>query len=276
MLQIPSWLAGPRLQMVNLVVFFTVIVATVDYPNPLPYVALAVALSGGLDLVVSRARYGGWRVPWSSLIGSLGIFLMVDGSQLLPFLLLPVLMVGSKHLIRWDEEHLFNPNNFAACVLLLVGLVRVGVNDWGAAPQSVGLMLLFGSISTYRAKRLDLAVAYLAFSWIAYWIVAQFQGWGLATVWQFSFAPLQILVGFFAITDPATSPSGRLAKVLWGLVIALIGVPATLAGHPEAPLFALLAAAPQRRLVSRLARDVKELVSSRRRPPRAVAGGEGG
>jgi hypothetical protein len=198
----------------------------------------------------------------------------------LPFVLLPLLMVGSKHLLRWRGKHLFNPNNFAASLLLLLYLVRVGVNDWGAAPQTVFLMLLFGSIATSRVRRLDLAVSYLLLSFGVYWAIAAAQGWGLATVWQFAWSPIQVVIGFFAITDPATSPEGlaippapagstrlqRLAwkarrwprasadKLLWALLLVLLGVPATLAGRVEAPIFALFLGAPQRHFVTYLVR----------------------
>lgn len=245
-----AWLKGPKLQFLNLSILFSVILLTIDYPNPPLYIALNVGLGATLDAILSRWRFGGWRMPWPTMVGSLGISLVVDGFGLLPFILLPLLMVASKHLIRWRGKHLFNPNNFAASVLLLLYMVRVGVNDWGAAPQTLALMLLFGTISISRVKRLDLALFYIVFSFAAYGAIALLKGWGPATVFTFAFAPLNVIIGFFAITDPATSPDDRRAKALWALLIVLIAVPATLTGRAEAPVFALLAAAPQRHLIT--------------------------
>ena len=251
---IRAWFVGPKLQFANLLVLFLVVELTLDYPNPLPYVALCVITAALADGLLSRWRYGGWRIPWPSMVGALGITLLVDGFGPLAFVLLGLIMVVSKHAIRWRGKHLFNPNNLAACVLIVAGLVRVGVNDWGAAPQVLALMFLFGTIATTRVGKFDLAIFYLALSFTAYALVSWWQGWSLATAWMFALSPVQVMVGLFAITDPATSPTGTLEKLLWAGLIVLVGVPATLAGYPEAPLFALLVVAPQRHLVTYLVR----------------------
>lgn len=245
---------GPKLQFLNLFIFYVVVNLTLDFPNPVHYVATAVGVAAVLDGLVSRWRFGGWRIPWPSMVAALGASMLIDGFGIVPFLLLPVLMVASKHLIRFRGRHLFNPNNFAVSILILLTFVRIGVNDWGAAPQAVALMLFFGITATTRVDRLDLAVSYLAMSFLAYWAIAAYQGWSLATVWMFALSPVQVMIGFFAITDPATSPSGRVEKYVWAALIVLLGIPATLAGRVEAPVFALLVAAPQRHVVTWLVR----------------------
>lgn len=254
LLRLKAFTKGPRLQLINLLTFFVVVNLTLDYPNPIPFVAIAVGTAGALDAVASRWRFGEWRIPWPTLVGALGICLVVDGIAWTTFALLGGLMVAGKHLIRWRGRHLFNPNNLASAILLVAGLVRVGVNDWGAAPQALLLMLLFGTIATLRVDRFDLAVEYIGLSLAAYAFVAFAQGWGPATVVAFALSPLQVMIGFFAITDPATSPSGRLEKLLFACLLVLLAVPATLAGRPEAPIFALLAAAPQRHAIAWLVR----------------------
>lgn len=255
-------LRGPRLQLLNLAVFLTVVELTLDFPNPLVYVLLAVGLAAALDGVASRARYGEWRVPWASMVAATGASLLIDGRDAWAFVLLPVLLVGSKHLIRWRGQHLFNPNNFAIAVLLVAGLARVGVNEWGAAPQALALIVLFGTIATSRVKRFDLALAYLGFSGLVYFALAQAYGWSAATAFAFAFSPLHVMMGFFAITDPATSPAGRIEKLVFAALIVLLGVPGVLGGRAEAAVFALLVAAPQRHLIVWLVR--------RRWPTRAL------
>lgn len=257
-LDLKRMLQGPRLQLLNLSVFLTVVVTTLDFPTPLWTVVATVATAGTLDATISRWRFGEWRIPWPSLVGATGACLLVDGIGLAPFLALAVLMVASKHLIRWRERHLFNPNNFAVAVLLLAGVLRIGVNEWGAAPQALGLIILFGTIATTRVKRFDLAVGYLATSVATYAIIAAVQGWSWPTVVAFAFSPLQVMLGFFAITDPATSPGGRVEKLVYILVLVALAVPATLAGRAEAPVFALLAAAPQRHLIAWGVRRLRE------------------
>lgn len=275
-LTLPSFLRGPRLQLANLTVFYAVVYATVDFPNPVEKVAAGVALAAGLELAVTRLRWGGWRVPWGAMIGTLGAWLVLDGHGWLPYLLLPAIVVAVRHAIRYRGSHLFNANNVAMVVLLLAGIARVGVNDWGAAPQTLALMVLFGAIATSRVDRLDLAVLYLAFSFGVFWLIAQVQGWNLPTVWMWALSPLQVMIGFFAVTDPATSPSGSLAsKAIFALLIVLVSVPATLAGQVEAPIFALLVVAPQRHLIDRAVEEVSPAIRRLWNRPRGVGAGGG-
>lgn len=281
---------GPKLQFLNLSILFavvnlpfevrfgdTLLLPKIDYPNPIHLVGLMIAVAAGLDAALSRWRFGEWRIPWPSMVATLGISLLLDFRQLpgwrivIPFVLLSLLMVGSKHLIRWRGRHLFNPNNFAATLLILAVLARVGVNDWGAAPQTVFLMLLFGTVSTVRVKRFDVAIFYLALSFLVYWIVAQTQGWAMATVWAFAFAPANVVLAFFALTDPATSPNGRTEKLLWALLIVLVTVPAIIAGRPEAPVLALFLAAPQRHFVTYLVTGKWPPPEKKREPAPAAA-----
>lgn len=255
---------GPKLQLLNLTTFFIVVNLTLDYPNALWHVLLTLGLTGVLDAVASRHRFGGWRIPWPSLVGALGATLVIQGYTVWTYVLLAVIMVGSKHLIRWRGRHLFNPNNLAMAVLLLLGSgslfsaagARIGVTDWGGALQAFLLMFFFGTVATTRVRRFDLAMFYFALLWTAYGAIALYQNlvhdaaWGIATVFHYAFNPLQVMIGLFAITDPATSPHGRLEKLLWAFLLVLIGIPATLSGRIEAPVFALLIAAPQRHVIS--------------------------
>lgn len=270
-LSLPRFLRGPRLQVANLLVFYAVVYATIDFPNPPLKVLASVGLGAGLAAVLGRIRWGGWRVPWGVIIGTAASWLVLDGFGWLPYLLMPLVVVGSRHLLRFRDANLFNANNLGMCLLLVVGLARVGVNDWGAAPQTVLLMVLFGTVATSRVARLDLALMYLGLSVGVYYAVATSLGWGLPTVWLWALSPLQVMIGFFAVTDPATSPaSNRLDKLAFALLIVLLSVPATLAGFVEAPIFALLVAAPQRHLVTDGVDRLRALVRDARATPDAA------
>ncbi len=296
--KIPFLPEGPKLQFLNLTILFLVIynseyiglhyfgleswrLPKIDYATPVTHVATTIALAVLLDGTISRYRFGEWRIPWPSMVASLGISLVLNGNgdicaggaavaayscsvvswgplsvvsrEMWPFIILPFLMVGSKHLIRWRGRHLFNPNNFAAAFLLILFFARIGVNDWGAAPQTLVLMIFFGTISTLRVKRFDLAIFYLGLSCVAYkLIVGPLLNWHDVTTLKAFFSPLQVVIAFFAITDPATSPNGRLEKLLYAALLVLLGIPAMLAGWMEAPVFALFIAAPQRHFITYL------------------------
>ncbi len=274
-LRLPGFLRGPRLQVANLLVFYLVVYTTLDFPNPPERVLASLALVVVLGAAAGKLHWGGWRVPWGGVIGTGAAWLVLDGYGWMPYLLLPVVVVAVRHLVRFRGSHLFNANNVAMVALLMVGFARVGVNDWGAAPQTVALMVLFGVVSTSRVGRLDLAVMYLGLSFLVYLVAATALGWGLATVWLWAFSPLQVMVGFFGVTDPATSPGAdRWSKLVWALLVVLLGVPATLAGFVEAPIFALFAAAPQRHLVTDGLDALRDALSRRGVGEPEPAGGE--
>ncbi|MHB8633400.1 MAG: hypothetical protein ACYDBQ_05445 [Thermoplasmatota archaeon] len=274
---------GPRLQVVNLAVFYATItlgrnlrllgipaahiplawlrdVARIDYPNPVTLILLSVAFAALLDASAIRARTGRWALPWGTVVATMGIWLMLDGHGWLPFLALPVLLVGSKQLIRTSRGHVWNANNFAACVLILagsqailggrlesvVGSVTIGVNSWGANRASVLLMLLFGTVATLRARRFALAISYLAIGALVYAVVAWWGRYDEATWLMWAFKPVTVMIGFFAVTDPATSPTDRPTQVAYAALAALLAVPATILQHPDATVFALFLASPQR------------------------------
>lgn len=273
-----SLLRGPRLQVANLFVFYVVVYLTLDFPNPVEKVGTSIALAIALDAVAGKLRYGGWRVPWGAIIGTGAAWLVLDGHGWIPYLTLPPIVVAAKRLLRFRGEQLFNANNVAMVALLIVGTVRVGVNDWGAAPQTLALMVLFGTVSSSRVHRLDIALIYLGLSLGVYFGTATMLGWGLPTAWIWALSPLQVMIGFFGVTDPASSPSGRrLEKAVWALLVVLIAVPPTVAGYAEAPIFALFAAAPQRLLVREgLDRLRGALQDAREGPPKTPEAAGGG
>lgn len=288
--RIPAFLRGPRLQVANLAVFYAVAYGTVDFPNPPLKVAASVAAAVAAEALLTRARGASWTLPWGAIIGTAAAWLVLDGFGWAPFLALPLLVVLARQL-TWDGDQLFNANNLAMSLLLVAGppllaagnratsllleagQVRVGVTDWGAAPQVLLLIVLFGAISTSRVNRLDVAVLYLGFSSAVYFVVASVMGWGLPTVWLWALNPLQVMLGFFAVTDPAVCPGSGLAKkAAWALLIVLLGVPATLAGFVEAPIFALLAAAPQRRFLFDGVERLQNAVRRWRQQPHPATG----
>lgn len=284
-------LRGPRLQVLNLAVFYAVVcfgrvlraegvawqampwewlrqVARIDYPNPPTWVALSVLLAAALDAGAQRWRTGRWAVPWGTVVATMGIWLMLNGRDVVPFLLLPLLLVGSKHLVRTKRGHILNANNFAAVVLILAGLVTLGVNDWGTAKAPVALMFLFGTVATVRARRFTLALTYLVASGLVYAAAVAWLGYDWTTWLPFAFPPVAVMLGWFAVTDPATSPRTWHAQVVYALLAVLLAVPATLALHMDAVVFALAAAAPQRLWIEPMTARLAAARARRRHPER--------
>ncbi len=168
--------------------------------------------------------------PWSTY--ALEVFAVVAGLSLL-----------SKYVIRYRGAHVFNPSNIGLVVAFLVlGSTRVEPLDFWWAPLTNPAMLAAyavilggGLLITRRLRLLPLAVTY--------WLVlaaglAVLAASGHSMVTRWSFAPVtgfdywRVIVAspevmiflFFMITDPKTIPPGRIGRVVFGALVAVVGV----------------------------------------------------
>ncbi len=242
------------LQLRNQTILLSVALLTVPFPNDLRHIVAAVVLAGSLDAMLSRARYGSWRMPWASMLATVGMSMIIEAHAPAVWAVAPLLLVWSKHLLRIGEHHLWNPNNFAMATLLgLTALdraggleVAIGINAWGSAPWIIGLMVLFGTMATWRVERLDLALAYLVLCSSTAVITALLLDITPMVLLVLALSPLQMAFAFFMITDPATSPRTPLAKLISAGLLAAIALPGLFNHIEAAPIFALFVVAPLR------------------------------
>ncbi len=145
--------------------------------------------------------------------------------------------LGSKMLVRVRGSHVFNPANIALVVVLLgFGSKRVDPLDlwWGPASVPVTLALtvigIGGVAILLRLQIVSIAVSF----WVTFATAAgvltaaghfMTARWHLGPVcgrdlwWTLVSSPEILVFMFFMITDPKTSPSGRLARVIYGSAI---------------------------------------------------------
>ncbi|MGB8860917.1 MAG: hypothetical protein WCC60_16775 [Ilumatobacteraceae bacterium] len=144
----------------------------------------------------------------------------------------------TKHLIRYRGSHLFNPSNVGLVVTFLVlGSTRAEPLDFWWAPlngwmiTAYAVILVGGSLITHRLRLLAVGVTF----WLAFaagigllaatghCITAR---WAFTPVCGFDFwrvvvtSPEVLIFLYFMITDPKTVPTGRVGRVLFGLLVA--------------------------------------------------------
>ncbi|HLF77335.1 MAG TPA: FG-GAP-like repeat-containing protein, partial [Dehalococcoidia bacterium] len=146
----------------------------------------------------------------------------------------------SKYLIRDDGRHVFNPSNFGLVLgFLLLGSSRVEPLDFWWGPISPGvtaaliIILVGGPIILSRLHLLGMAIAFwLTFAaglaviaagghcMSARWSFGPVCGWSF---WRVLVTSPEILVFmFFMMTDPRTTPAGRVARILFGVAVAFL------------------------------------------------------
>jgi hypothetical protein len=180
----------------------------------------------------------------------------------------------TKHVIRYQGAHLFNPSNIAlVIVFLLLGSSRVEPLDFWWAPLGGWMVVVYAIIiagGLFILSRLNLLLMPLSF-WLVlaaglgllaasgHCITAR---WALQPVcgpefwWVVVTSPEMLFFLFFMITDPKTIPVGRLARVVFAVSIALlctllIAPQTTEFGAKVALLAGLALLSPLRRLFDR-------------------------
>src|SRR3954454_961751 len=126
------------------------------------FVSLAsVLLVQGVCTKVMRLPRFEWR---SAMISGLSLCLLCRANALWLVVLTAVLAVASKFVLRWRGKHLCNPTNFGLMTMMLVtdGHVWVSPGQWGSVAFFAFLMACLGGLVVMRARRADVALAFLA------------------------------------------------------------------------------------------------------------------
>ncbi len=146
----------------------------------------------------------------------------------------------SKYVIKWRGNHVFNPSNFGLVLcFLILGKDRVEPLDfwWGPMSPWMALALVIivagGLAILLRLKLIGIAIAF----WLTFAAgMAVIAGgghdmtarWHLGPVtgryfwWVLITSPEVLVFMFFMITDPKTTPKGRLARLVYGAGIGLL------------------------------------------------------
>jgi len=146
----------------------------------------------------------------------------------------------TRHIIRYRGSHLFNPSNVGLVIAFLVlGSTRVEPLDFWWAPlngwmiAAYAVILVGGLLITRRLRLLAAAATF----WVAlacgigllsasgHCMSAR---WAFAPVCGFDYwrvivtSPEVLIFLFFMITDPKTVPAGRVGRITFGLLVAVV------------------------------------------------------
>ena len=223
------WVSVPQILAAILTCWIIEVAITFAKSKAFVWPASAMLTGSGVALIL-RVVGTPPDQPWSTY--AIEIFAVVAGLSLL-----------SKYVIRYRGAHVFNPSNIGLVIAFIVlGSARVEPLDFWWAPLTNPAMLAAyavilggGLLITRRLKLLPLAVSY--------WVVlaaglAVLAASGHSMVARWSFAPVtgfdywRVIVTspevmiflFFMITDPKTVPAGRVGRVVFGTLVAIVGV----------------------------------------------------
>ena len=199
---------------------------------------------------------------------SLTLLTKPQGGALWPFVIGGFLAISSKYVLRYRDNHLWNPTNFAICALLLIAPDRVSVlsHQFGNDLLTNLVIWTFGLIIVSRVGVLHITLTYVASFLALNALRAAALGQPLLPELAPITGPMYQLFLFFMITDPRTVVRGRRNQVVIAVVIAVAEALIRLGSDRGWPLPTAFNAAPPL-IALALVGPVAKWLDLRRSPP---------
>jgi len=219
---------------------------------------LSLAVCTATEAVLSWFDRGKVVNLLSAYISGISLTLLTkpQGAALWPFVIGGFLAISSKYVLRYRENHIWNPTNFAICALLLLAPDKVSVlsHQFGNDLVTNLVIWIFGLIIVARVGVVHVTLAYLvSFFLLTAVRVAAFGQPFLPEIAPIT-GPMYQLFLFFMITDPRTIVRGKRKQILVAVIIAVVdslirllsdtGVPLPTAFNAAPPLLALAIVGP--------------------------------
>ncbi len=230
---------------------------------------LALAVCLATEAVLSWFERGKIVNLLSAYISGISLTLLVkpQGGALWPFVLGGFLAISSKYVLRYRENHLWNPTNFAVAALLLLAPDRVSVlsHQFGNDLTTNLVIWIFGLIIAARVGVLHITLTYVA-SFLAL-NTARALALGQPVLPEIApiTGPMYQLFVFFMITDPRTIVRGKQRQIIIAVVIAVMETVIRFASDKGWPLPTAFNVAPAF-LALALVGPVAKWLDLRRRP----------
>ena len=152
--------------------------------------------------------------------------------------------MATKYLIRWKGRHIFNPSNVALVLaFVILGVTRTEPLDLWWIPMGLWMVVTYvilvggGLLIAWELKMLGLVIGFMV-AFAAFLAVALSQvpdhclvaSWHVTPMcgrelWQILVTSPEVLIfALFMIPDPRTVPDGQVARVVFGVIVAMLAV----------------------------------------------------
>ncbi len=182
--------------------------------------------------------------PESAIITGLILALIMPptptGTGLLFLLAASGLAMASKYILSYRNKHIFNP---AAVAVFLTALgPHQSASWWVATSSMLPFILLGGILLTRKLSRADMVISFLMSTTITTAAFSLAMGSHLGTDLKDMFLnSAALFLGFVMLTEPYTSPDGRLKRIIYAVIVGIILAPLFHIGHYySTPEFSLI------------------------------------
>ena len=223
---------------------------------------LAIGAAMALEFVLGRLVTGQWPNLASAYITGISVGILSRSPEFWPYALCSAIAITSKYVIRWRGRHLWNPSNFAICVMLLLTpeVYSTLSVQWGNGVPPMLVVWALGAVITWRVQRFHITATYV----ISFVFFAALRGLITGHGFWAEVAPItgpmyQLFI-FFMVTDPKTTVRQKWAQCLVVFLVAAMEMVLRLMENIHAPYYALTIVGP-------IAVAVEILLTSRKQVP---------
>jgi Na+-translocating ferredoxin:NAD+ oxidoreductase RnfD subunit len=225
-----AWQRGSKVDPRYLIAFLITLVlvaAQLRYHMFGGYARLVLALGVclGTEALLSWFDRGKVVNLLSAYISGISLTLIIkpQGGALWPFALGGFLAISSKYVLRYRDNHLWNPTNFAISALLLAAPDRISVlsHQFGNDVATNLVIWAFGLVIAARVGVLHITLTYVASFLVLNSVRAAALGQAILPEIAPITGPMYQLFIFFMITDPRTVVRGRRRQIVVAILIAI-------------------------------------------------------
>ena len=188
--------------------------------------AVALLVCTGTEALLSWFDRGKVVNLLSAYISGISLTLLTkpQGNALWPFVIGGFIAIASKYVLRYRDNHLWNPTNFAVSALLLVAADRVSVlsHQFGNDVATNLVIWIFGLIIAARVGVLHITLTYVVSFLVLNTVRALSLGQPVLPEIAPITGPMYQLFVFFMITDPRTVVRGRGRQIVVAIIIAIM------------------------------------------------------
>lgn len=227
-------------QIISLLTLSSIQIFASDFGTSAGILALSVLSCMAVQYLWTQ---GLWSSLPSAMITGLSLSLLLRTDLLWLYPLAAGLAISSKFLVTSGGKHFFNPANIAIVMLLLLlpGVVWVSPGQWGSFAWLAALLTGLAGIVLSRAGRLDVAIAFLG-CWAGLLLArALWLGDPISIPLHQIQSGALLIFTFFMITDPRSTPDHRGARLIFAVMVTLLGFALQFGLHIREGLFYALA-----------------------------------
>jgi hypothetical protein len=242
----------PRLHLAAVIISIHVLgQIALGFRVSVPQILVAILVCAVIEVGWTLHTTGALVWPASAMLTGSGVALILRLSDMQAndhwswrgwyvFALVAGLSLLTKYVIRYKGSHVFNPSNVGlVAAFLLLGSARIEPLDFWWAPldgwmvAAYLIILVGGLLITARLHLLGMSAAFWLTLAAGIGVLAA-SGHCMTARWSFEpvcgthfwwvivFSPEILIFLFFMITDPKTTPAGRVARIAFGISVAMV------------------------------------------------------